>query len=96
MFRQTLPQADLTIEEGTERVPDDGRYYVLYEGAVLAGYGTLRGTVNRYRREIDALGIVPERRSPRRPTIHEVVARDRLAMSNKELFWTPEDYRPRR
>ncbi|MEI7925711.1 MAG: hypothetical protein WCI61_05945 [Chloroflexota bacterium] len=41
MFRQRL--GDLSIEEGTDAVPADGRYYVLAGGVVKRSFKTLKG-----------------------------------------------------
>jgi len=41
MFRQRL--GDLSIEEGTDAVPSDGRYYVIAGGVVKRSFKTLKG-----------------------------------------------------
>ena len=46
MFRQRL--GDLSIEEGTDAVPGDGRYYVIAGGVVKRSFKTLRGARSLY------------------------------------------------
>jgi hypothetical protein len=42
IFRQSIPGLDLSIEEATENVPADGRFYVIDHGTIRRGYRTLR------------------------------------------------------
>jgi len=35
MYRQHVPELGLSIEMGTDAVPDDGLYYVLHKGEVI-------------------------------------------------------------
>jgi hypothetical protein len=46
MFRQHL--GELSIEEGTDAVPADGRYYVIVGGVVKRSFKTLRGAQSLY------------------------------------------------
>lgn len=46
MFRQRL--GDLSIEEGTDAVPADGRYYVIAGGVVKRSFKTLRAAHSLY------------------------------------------------
>lgn len=48
MFRQTIAGLGLSIEEGTDNVPHDGRYYVLEHGVTDRSYRTLRDANRRY------------------------------------------------
>ena len=48
MYRQTIAGLGLSIEEGTEGVPSDGRYYVVEVGRTGRGYRTLRDANRRY------------------------------------------------
>ena len=41
MYRQSLDNHDLSIEQDTDRVPSDGYYYVLFEGEVVARFKSL-------------------------------------------------------
>ena len=46
MYRQHL--GELAIEEGTDRVPSDGRYHVIQNGIVRKSFKTLRGALVFY------------------------------------------------
>lgn len=48
MYRQTIAGLGLSIEEGTDGVPGDGRYYVVEVGSAFRGYRTLRDAQRRY------------------------------------------------
>lgn len=48
MFRQTNPALNVSIEEGTENVPGDGRYYVVDRGVIGRNYKSLRDARRNY------------------------------------------------
>ncbi len=42
VFKQSIPGLNLSIEEATENVPADGRFYVIDRGVIHRSYKTLR------------------------------------------------------
>ena len=48
MYRQTDSRYGLSIEEGTDGVPADGRFYVLDEGVVHRSYRSLGAARRKY------------------------------------------------
>ncbi len=48
MFHQRIEGLGLSIEEGTDSVPHDGRYYVRRGGSNDRSYRTLREATRRY------------------------------------------------
>ena len=60
MFRQAIERLGLSIEEGTGRVPGDGRFYVMEHGVALKSFVRLKQAMVMYeqlkadRREADA------------------------------------------
>ena len=48
MFHQRIAALGLSIEEGTDNVPGDGRYYVMSGGVIDRSYRTLREAIRRY------------------------------------------------
>jgi hypothetical protein len=48
MFHQRIAALGLSIEEGTDNVPQDGRFYVLTGGRIDRAYRTLREATRRY------------------------------------------------
>lgn len=58
MFRQTITGLGLSIEEGTDNVPHDGRYYVIEAGVAGRSYHTLRDANRHYEARKVALRAV--------------------------------------
>ncbi|MGE0230083.1 MAG: hypothetical protein AB7U23_16405 [Dehalococcoidia bacterium] len=50
MYRQGIPGLGVSIEQATERVPADGRYYVISQGVIQRGYRSLRDATLAYDR----------------------------------------------
>ena len=48
-FRYTAIGTTLSVEKGTENVPDDGRYYLLDNGRVLETFSSRKKAVARFR-----------------------------------------------
>jgi len=48
VYRQSLTGHDLSVEEGTEKVPDDGHYYVLFQGEQKGRFRSLKQATKRY------------------------------------------------
>jgi hypothetical protein len=55
MFKQELPTIGLSIEQGTDSVPDDGRYYVVVGGDVVFSSKARSAALGRYRSLRDSL-----------------------------------------
>ena len=49
MFKQELPAIGLSIEQGTDSVPDDGRYHVVVGGDVVFSSKAKSAALRRYR-----------------------------------------------
>ena len=58
-YRQALERAHLSIEQGTEGVPDDGKYYVLHDGSVKGSFRSLKGAERKYREILHSLSLPP-------------------------------------
>lgn len=50
---------NLSIEQGTSNVPDDGKYYVLYEGQIKGVYKLLKQAQQKYKEIFDSLNLPP-------------------------------------
>ena len=48
MFRQSIARLGLSIDEGTENVPADGRYYLIADRAIQKSYKVLRDALRPY------------------------------------------------
>ena len=58
-YRQGLPGIDLYIERGTDRVPADGRFYIVLRGETVGSFRSLRAALRRYREQQGLLGYAP-------------------------------------
>ena len=56
-FRQSIPSLGLSVEKGTENVPDDGCFYVLLQGRELLRTPSRLEAMTEYRRIRDARTI---------------------------------------
>jgi hypothetical protein len=54
-FRQEVPSIRLSVEQGTERVPDDGRYHLMHDGTLGASFGSKSAALKSYRAARDQL-----------------------------------------
>lgn len=81
VYRQAFPALGLSIEQGTENVPDDGRYHLLVHGETMNHFpneaAALRGYEEARRRLIKETGWVPSSPAPKRD---EILARLRAEM----------------
>lgn len=55
MFKQEVPSIGLSVESETERVPRDGRFYVLQDGAVTDSFTSKAQALKAYRQLRDKL-----------------------------------------
>jgi hypothetical protein len=91
-YRQGIPTIGLYIERATERVPNDGRYHVLHDGALVGSYRGLKGAQLCYRRRLEESGYKPavaKTPSAEEQLRHENIERDLLRSAS---FWA-ESYR---
>lgn len=63
-FRLAVPEAGLSIEQNTEHVPHDNKYYVLRDGAVVGGYLALKKAREKLQQLKDELGFKPAAAAP--------------------------------
>lgn len=86
MYRQRFPALALSLERGTEDVPDDGRYHLVVHGEVVESFPRERPATTAYeemrRRLIAETGWTPELAPPSRD---EVLARLRAESDVKAV-----------
>jgi hypothetical protein len=90
MYRQSLDEHGLSLEEGTSAVPNDRYYYVLFQGQVVGRFRTLAKATAVFAEKRKALNIQSVEAPP--PSPQEVRQRELDTMSNKRLLWTDEDF----
>lgn len=68
-FRQAVERIGLSIERGTEAVPNDGRFHVLLNGQIVYTTSSKARALTDYRKRRDALltevELEPQIRDPR-------------------------------
>ena len=59
MYRQFNERAGISIEQDTANVPNDGKYYVLKDGEIVANYKNLKAANEMYRKLVEDKGLPP-------------------------------------
>ncbi len=90
MYRQKVDGHELSTEKDTAAVPSDGYYYVRFKGEIVGRHRTLKAAQRQFS-ELKA-GIVTKQPQVHKPSVAEVQLQIMSRMSNKELFWTEEDF----
>ena len=80
-YKQYIPDLQLSIERGTNIIPNDGRFYVLHAGRVLGNFRFLKQAQELYK------GIVIE--SGYKPPQRKITSRDGIDqyLDIKALYW---------
>ncbi len=58
-FRLAIPEAGLSIEQNTEQVPHDNKYYVLRDGTAVGAYLALKKAREKLQQLKDEVGFKP-------------------------------------
>jgi hypothetical protein len=91
VYRQRLPDYELSIEQLTANVPDDGYYYVVLRGSLEGRFRSLGQAKSLYAHLKAEIGYQPP--APPEPASPEEIQQRRMgAQSNKTLLWTAEDF----
>ena len=59
MYREYNPRAKVSIEEGTDKVPPDRKYYVLRDDKIMKGFRSLKAAKPLYKQIIEELNLPP-------------------------------------
>ncbi len=79
MYREGIPALRLSLEQGTDVVPNDGQWHIVFDGEVVASFASEKKARAEYRQRRDLL--VAEtgfQTSFRLPTSEEVLRREAL------------------
>lgn len=85
LYRQTIVDLGLSIERSTEKVPDDGRYYVLREYEVLGVFRTLKKAQALFKQLVSESGYQPKKQNSLGKSASELAIEH--YMETKELYW---------
>jgi len=60
MFKMYYRGAPASLEQGTESVPDDGKYYLLLDGQIVNSFRSLKKAQEVYQQLLADIGFEPE------------------------------------
>jgi hypothetical protein len=83
VYRYGDDKSELYVEEGTERVPDDGQFYILHEGRVLEYHSTLKKALARHN-QLKTFGVPDPDANPARRALHAEIADQFMRQSRNE------------
>jgi len=84
-FQHTAMGTTLSVERGTEGVPDDGRYYLLDDGRVLETFSSQKKAVRRFRELLRERGYQPPESKPEKVKPFDETLKN-LDIA-KEVYW---------
>ena len=61
-YKQTIEGFDLSLERGTDTVPKDGKFYILYKKSIVFSSKSLPETRKRFKQILLELGYNPKKR----------------------------------
>jgi hypothetical protein len=76
-YRQFLPKLDLALERLTDKVPNDGAWYLTRSGTLLGRYRTRKEAMKAWQATLDAADWKPPKRvvDPRKTLLRESTER---------------------
>lgn len=79
MYKEATPAFELSVEMGTDSVPDDGQYHVLFQGRIIASAPTQKKGIALYKAQRERL-LQEGWELPRRlkPDAEEILAKQRF------------------
>lgn len=92
MYRQFNERAGISIEQGTGKVPDDGKYYVLQDGEIVGSFKSLKEAEETYRKLVEEKALPPLEAPPKLST-EQLLAKEWDLRSNKSLLAQPPSYK---
>ncbi len=84
-FRYTAVGSTLSVERSTLNVPDDGKYYLLDEGRILAAFPSKKQAVARFRQLLKERDYRPPDFEPKKPNASELDLEEYFYA--KEMYW---------
>lgn len=59
-YKRELPRVELSIERATENVPNDGRFYLVWQSKIIGDFSTEKLALQRYKEILAEVGFEPE------------------------------------
>ena len=85
-YRHYIPDLDLSIERYTSRVPNDGKFHILYKGNIIDSFRLKKQAEQKFYQIVKESGYKPKiQKSKPIDPIEEAVER---YFQTKAMFWT--------
>ena len=84
-YRHYIPALDLSIERYTNRVPNDGRYHIVYKGNTVDSFRSKKIAEQRFYQLVEESGYKPDTPEAK-PLDPSQEALDRYLLA-KNIFW---------
>ena len=93
MYRQFNERAGISIEQGTDKVPNDNRYYVLSDGKIVGGFRSIKRAEDTYRKLVAEKNLPPLQVEKAVVSKKHILQHDWDLRSNKSMLgekWSPK------
>jgi hypothetical protein len=93
MYRQLNERAGISIEKDTDKVPADGKYYVLRDGKIVGSFRILKQAEYLYKKLVSEKNLPPLKKERVKMTKQQLLQQDWNLRSNKALLggtWRPK------
>jgi hypothetical protein len=88
MYRQVHPRADMSIECNTDKVPNDGKYYVITNGEIIGKFRGLKSAIACYQKLVDEIALPPLEEHDSKVTYENIMDDYYSRISNNTLLGT--------
>jgi hypothetical protein len=83
-YSQRLPALALVLERNTDKVPADGYFYLLRDGAEIGKYRSLKAAKAAWDQTLEEAGWEPP--PARKPSPEEMLRKEKLAQEKSTYF----------
>jgi hypothetical protein len=96
MFKTYYRGSPVSLEQGTESVPDDGKYYLLLDGQIVDSFRSLKKAKEAYRQLLADIDFEPKAKEAEVDG-EEIRRRERLAIDYYRVsdYWNEAHYHRR-
>ena len=84
-YKQSIPKLSLSIERGTSKVPNDGKFHLLQDNKVIESFRLMKNAEERFRQLVSASGYKPEIPTTEKTSVDEDGVE--RYMNSKAIFW---------
>lgn len=84
-YKHYIPEINLSIEKGTDKVPNDGKYYIVSDGRITDAFKFRRQAEEKFKRLVAERGYKPTTLQNAKPNAGDETV-ERYLIS-KAIFW---------